>query len=174
MKKPFLKYIIALLLFGSNGIVANYINLTSMETVLLRTFIGSVLLITLFVLTKQNLTFHKNLQSFFFLCISGIAMGMSWIFLYEAYWQIGVGIASLCYYCGPVIVIVLSPFIFKEKLNTPKVIGFLSVLCGIFLVNGNSYENNQNSWGIFCGLMSAFMYAFMIIFNKKNKKFQNK
>ena len=51
-------------------------------------------------------------------------MGASWMFLYEAYQQIGVSLASLLYYCGPVIVMVLSPLIFKEKLTAPKAVGF--------------------------------------------------
>ena len=57
------------------------------------------------------------------LIISGIAMGGSWIFLYEAYQQIGVSIASLSYYCGPVIVMALTPVLFKENLTLIKITG---------------------------------------------------
>ena len=45
MKRSYMKYFAALLLFGFNGIVASFIDLSSYEIVLLRTFIGSVLLI---------------------------------------------------------------------------------------------------------------------------------
>lgn len=169
MNKAFIKYLTALLLFGSNGIIASYIDLSSYEIVFWRTMIGSFLLIFFFFCTNEKLTFYKKKKDFAFLCISGIAMGTSWMFLYEAYQQIGVSIASLCYYCGPVIVMILSPLIFKEKLTTTKIIGFLSVLCGIFLINGNNFEHSGNKWGIFCSLMSAVMYAFMIISNKKAK-----
>lgn len=93
-------------------------------------------------------------------------MGTSWMFLYEAYQQIGVSLASLLYYCGPVIVMILSPLIFKEKLTKPKVIGFLIVLFGILLVNGRMPVSG-NAWGIFCGIMSAVMYFFMVTLNKK-------
>ena len=47
MDKSFLKYMAALLLFGSNGIVAGRISLSSHEIVLFRTMIGSALLIAL-------------------------------------------------------------------------------------------------------------------------------
>ena len=169
MKKSYLKYFTALFLFGSNGIVASMIHLTSYEIVLLRTLIGSSLLIGIFFLERGKLTFYKNWKQFFFLCVSGIAMGTSWMFLYEAYAQIGVSISSLLYYCGPVIVMVLSPILFKEKLTSAKVIGFAAVLCGIFLVNGNAFDGSGNLFGIFCGIMSAVMYSFMVIFNKKAK-----
>ncbi len=96
-------------------------------------------------------------------------MGMSWMFLYEAYQQIGVTVASLCYYCGPVIVMILSPILFQEKLTPIKVTGFFIVFLGIVLVNGAALQNDGNQWGLFCGIMSAVMYAFMVIFNKKAK-----
>lgn len=166
MNKSFFKYILALLLFGSNGIVASRIQLNSHEIVLLRTLIGSLLLIGIFFLSKGNWTFHKKRKDFAFLAVSGIAMGTSWMFLYEAYRQIGVSIASLCYYCGPVIVMSLSPMLFKEKLTLSKMLGFLAVLIGIFLVNGQGAVS-ANRWGLICGLASAAMYAFMVIFNKK-------
>lgn len=166
MKRAYCKYITALLLFGLNGIVASHIDLSSHEIVLLRTFIGSMLLMGIYFLRKGKLTFYKHKKQFLFLCISGMAMGTSWMFLYEAYAQIGVSIASLLYYCGPVMVMAVSPVLFKEKLTIQKMIGFFAVLCGIFLVNGSAWSGN-NLFGIFCGMMSAVMYAFMVIFNKK-------
>lgn len=167
IKSYFFKYILALLLFGSNGIIASHISLTSYEIVFLRTLIGSLLLIALFKLAGNKIDITKNKRHLFYLAISGIAMGTSWMFLYEAYQQIGVSIASLAYYCGPVIVMVLSPFLFKERFTLPKVIGFVAVLCGILFINIQAIQDGKTGWGLFCGGMSAIMYAFMVIFNKK-------
>ena len=164
-----LKYLSALLLFGLNGIVASQIAMGSYEIVFLRTMIGSVLLIILFILGKGRFHLREHKRDFLFILLSGIAMGASWMFLYEAYQQIGVSLASLLYYCGPVIVMVLSPLIFKEKLTLPKVIGFLIVLAGIFLVNGQS-SGRGNAWGLFCGAMSAVMYFFMVTLNKRSRQ----
>ena len=167
MKICYFKYIFGLLLFGSNGIVASFIALNSYEIVLLRTLIGSLFLIILFFAGRGKLTFYQHKKQFLSLAVSGIAMGASWVFLYEAYARIGVSISSLLYYCGPVIVMALSPLLFKEKLTAVKTIGFLSVLCGIFLVNGNAFGGNSDTFGILCGLLSAVMYSLMVIFNKK-------
>ena len=169
MKTAYFKYIFSLLLFGSNGIVANFIDLSSYEIVLLRTFLGSLLLIVIFFFTREKLTFYRHKKQFACLALSGVAMGASWVFLYEAYSQIGVSLASITYYCGPVIVMMLSPILFKEKLTKTKIISFIAVLIGIFLVNDNVFNNDKNIWGIFCGLMSALCYSFMVIFNKKAK-----
>ena len=167
MKASYLKYIFALLLFGSNGIIASLIHLSSYEIVLLRTLIGSLLLIAIFFIAREKLTFYKYKTQSIFLAVSGIAMGTSWIFLYEAYDEIGVSLASLAYYCGPVIVMILSPFLFGEKLTRIKVCSFLVVLVGIFLVNGTAFENGVSLWGLACGLLSAICYSLMVMFNKK-------
>ncbi len=165
--KAFLKYIFALLLFGTNGIVASFIDLSSQNIVLLRTLIGSVLLIAIFFISGGRLTCYKLKRQFLFLAVSGIAMGASWMFLYEAYARIGVSIASLLYYCGPVMVMALSPLLFKEQLTANKAFGFLAVVVGVIFINGNAFEDNSDIFGIVCGLFSAVMYALMVICNKK-------
>lgn len=132
MKKSYFKYIASLLMFGMNGIVASNINLTSYEIVLTRTLMGSIFLALLFFVTKGRFSCHKHPKDLIFIVVSGIAMGAGWMFLYEAYIQVGVGIASLIYYCGPVIVMALSPMIFNEKLTSAKIIGFIAVLSGAF------------------------------------------
>ncbi len=167
--KAFFKYIFALLLFGSNGIVASFIDLSSQNIVLLRTLIGSVLLIAIFFISGGKLTFYKQKRQFLFLVVSGIAMGASWMFLYEAYARIGVSIASLLYYCGPVIVMALSPLLFKERLTANKIICFIAVVVGVVFINGNAFDGKGDMFGIACGLLSSVMYAFMVICNKKAK-----
>ncbi len=170
MKKSFFKYLFALFLFGSNGIVANNISLTSYQIVFMRTGIGSTLLLGLFFLRHRDRTFIRNKKDLTFATLSGIAMGISWIYLYEAYSQIGVSIASLLYYCGPVIVMILSPFLFKEKLTISKVLGFIIVLIGILFINTNTVTGNIKLYGLVCGSISAIMYSLMVILNKFSKK----
>ena len=168
-RKAFIKYISALLLFGLNGIVASHIPMNSYEIVFLRTLIGSILLIALFLIGKGKFHIKEYKKDTLFIVLSGVAMGTSWMFLYEAYQQIGVSLSSLLYYCGPVIVMILSPLIFREKLTAPKLFGFVTVLVGIFLVNGNATQSSSNPWGLFCGAMSAVMYFFMVTLNKQSK-----
>lgn len=168
MNKSYLKYFIALLLFGSNGIVASYISLNSYEIVFSRTLIGSLFLIAIFVFGKNKPQFWKNKKQLLFLAVSGVAMGASWMFLYEAYAQIGVSLATLAYYCGPVVVMVFSPIVFKERITFAKTVGLISVLVGMLCVNGAALLENGFSWGLICGILSAVTYALMVIFNKKS------
>ena len=168
-KKALAKYLCALLLFGLNGIVASNIALNSYEIVFLRTMVGSVLLVLLFLLGKNQFHLKGHGRDVLLITLSGIAMGASWMFLYEAYQQIGVSFASLLYYCGPVIVMILSPLLFQEHLTKSKVAGFAIVLIGIVLVNGK-LAGADNAWGLFCGAMSAIMYSFMVTLNRKSEE----
>ena len=169
MKKSYTKYIASLMIFGMNGIVASRISLSSYEIVFARALTGSLFLFALYMLTGRKMHLGQNKRHTLYLVISGIALGTSWIFLYEAYRQVGVGISSLLYYCGPVIVMILAPVIFREKLTWIKSVGFLIVLAGMICVNKQVRNEEQAIWGLFCGFMSAILYAVMVIFSKKAK-----
>jgi drug/metabolite transporter (DMT)-like permease len=167
-----IKYVLSLILFGSNGIIASYISLDSYVIVFWRTLIGSAFLVVLFLCmggaAKKPRAWRKG-SHFAYIIISGAAMGMSWMFLYEAYAQIGVSISTLAYYCGPVMVMCLSPLIFRERLTVVKILVFIPVLAGMFMVNYDDLNVGRGSLGLICAIASAFMYAFMVIFNKMAK-----
>lgn len=82
MKKSYLKYFIALLLFGSNGVVASFIALSSHEIVLLRSVLGSIFLLALFFISGRRFTAHGNKRDLFFIALSGVAMGVNWLLLF--------------------------------------------------------------------------------------------
>ncbi len=167
MNGAYAAYVISLILFGLNGVVASYISLPSDEIVFLRTLTGSVVLLAVFLALREKFTFRQYRRDFFFVAASGVAMGASWIFLYEAYQLIGVSISSLAYYCGPVIVLLFAPVLFREKLTWAGIVSFVVVLSGTFFVNGDILLTGDNGWGLFCGAMSAVMHAAMVICTKK-------
>ena len=170
MRSPhFFKYLASLLLFGSNGVWVAAIALSSQEIVFLRLLLGAVSLLAIFALTRTKVTFHRYKKDFFFLALSGCAQGVLFLFLFKAYQLIGVSLASLAYYCGPVIVMVLSPLIFGEKLTRGKVTGFLVVLLGVALVNGQAALEGKSILGLVCAGLASFMYALLVIATKKNE-----
>lgn len=167
MRKDFWKYIAGLLIFGSNGIVASHIHLSSYEIVYLRSGIGGVALVLFFLLMRQGCKALQYQKEFIFLALAGAALGCNWLFLYEGYQEIGVGTATLMCYCGPVIVMALGPVLFQEKLTRNKCLGFLAVFLGILCINGQAFQEGKTLWGLFCGAMAGVTYAVLVIFNKK-------
>lgn len=104
-----------------------------------------------------------------FIVLSGISMGLSWIFLYEAYRRIGVGLSSVTYYCGPVIVMLCIPLLFKKRLRFFQIACFAVVFIGILLISLPDAvgSNNTDSFGLICGFASAVFHALMVIFTMK-------
>lgn len=165
-RRFFIRYLIGLLLFGFNGIVASHIALESSQIVLLRTLLGSVSLLAFFFLSGHRFSFTGRGRDVTLILLSGAAMGASWMFLYAGYQTIGVSTASLLYYCCPVIVMALSPLVFHEALTWVKITGFVCVCGGIVLVNGWGGGSLSIS-GFLYGILSAVCYAAMLILNKK-------
>ncbi len=164
------KYLASLVLFGSNGIVASMIDLPSIFIVLARVTLGAALLAGVVLAScrnRANLQAPSHPREALYLLVSGAALGVAWLFLFEAYRYVGVGTASLLFYCGPVIVMVLSPVLFGARLTAQKLLGFVAVICGAFLVVGGGADGAIQPMGIFLGAMSAVMYAVMVIFSKK-------
>ncbi|MBQ1281121.1 MAG: EamA family transporter [Oscillospiraceae bacterium] len=169
MKPAMLKYLASLIFFGANGIVASFIALSSYEIVLLRTLLGGTFLTALFFLRGGKLHVREHPSDTVYVILSGISMAACWLFLYEAYSRIGVSIASLCHYAAPVIVMVVSPLLFREKLTAPRCIGFLIAIGGVLLINGFAASDGNRS-GVLLALLSAVAYAGMIIAGKKNRR----
>lgn len=170
MKRSYSKYLLALLLFGSNGVAASYIGLTSYEIVLLRSLLGGALLVGIFFLTRHRLTAMRHKRDLLFIALSGVAMAADWLFLFEAYAQIGVSLGLLINYCGPAIVMALSPFMFRERLTPPKLIALLAALLGVFLISGQAAFRGVSAWGLVCAGLSAVCYAAMVLCSKMSKQ----
>lgn len=160
------KYIAALIIFGSNGIVASYIDATSAQIIFLRVLIGALVLLGVFLVSRRTFTFWQHKKAFAFTCLAGVAMGAEWIILYESFNYIGVGMATLLNYVGPIIVIALSPLLFKEKITWNKVVGIGVVLIGVVLLNG-AVAGSVNPFGVALALSTAILYAVFVFATKK-------
>lgn len=168
--KDYAKFISSLILFGSNGVMAAHILLSSSEIVVLRTFIGSAFLGLAFLARRPAAGFG-GARNAVLVVASGVSMGLSWLFLYEAYRTVGVAVSSLAYYCAPIMVMALSPLLFKERLTRRVVLSFAAVLSGAVLLNAGSLAGGgASSWGLFCGWASAICHAAMVVFSKMADK----
>ena len=94
MARAYLKYLLSLLIFGTNGIVANHISLSSRQIVFMRTLIGGLFLGLVFFLSKGRLRALSDRRCLLFLLGSGVCMGTSWMCLFEAYRLVGVSVAG--------------------------------------------------------------------------------
>ncbi len=160
-----LQFIIAMLIFGSIGIFVKYISVPSVQIVQFRTIIGSLCLVGFMLFKKQKPNFDKIKQNIIPLVVAGVSIGASWVFLFEAYKQTSVGLATIVYYCAPIIVFFLAPVIFKEKITKPQLVAITFALIGMLAVNIMEFSLGASN-AITCALISALLYAVIMIDNK--------
>lgn len=163
------KVILAMLVFGTLGIFVRQIPLESSQIALYRGALGSLFLILTLTLKKEKIPGSVIRRNGPFLFLSGFAVGVNWILLFEAYRFTTVSNATISYYFQPIILTVLAPLFFKESLTLRK-LGFVLLamlgMIGIIGFTGDSTGYNH-PLGIGFGLAAALFYAFAIISNKK-------
>ncbi len=169
LHNPYVLFAFSMFVFGSNGIVASHIPLSSYEIVLCRTLIGGFCLLAVVCLRHELKQLLQPSRDLVWVLVAGLALAGNWLFLYEAYQQVGVSLATLLCYAGPILVMILARFIFQEALTVPKVLGIILVTLGMVCINGVDVEAHGLSWGMACGFLSATCYALLIISVKKIK-----
>lgn len=158
-----------MVIFGTNGLIVANISLGSAEIVLMRTFLGSLFLLAI-VLVKRSFSFADLKADLIPATIGGAALGLNWVLLFSAYRSAGVGLSTLTYYCGPIIVLALSPVLFREKLTWNKLLAIAAVAVGMFCITGDIKPGSDVQTGILFGGGAALLYASLIVANKRVKR----
>jgi len=163
---PKLKIIISMLTFGTVGLFIKNIELASSEIALYRAVIASAVIFGYIVVLRKKINFPELKKQGIKLFISGAAIGFNWIFLFEAYRYTSIAMATLCYYFAPVIVIIMSGLIYKEKLTIKQIACFIGATVGLLLIIGSAGSGSSSAMGIIFGLGAAFLYATAVLINK--------
>lgn len=169
--EPRLMLVASMTIFGTLGLFVRNISVSSGELALYRAVLAALLLTGFFVLSKQHIPLSKVKKEIPLLLASGVAMGINWILLFQAYKYTTVSAATLSYYFAPVIVTVVCPFLFREKLTVKQIICFIMSTVGLVLIIGiGDVHGDSNIIGILFGLGAAVFYATVILLNKFIKK----
>jgi len=164
-----LQMILSMVIFGTIAIFRQYIPLPSSFIAMVRGLVGALFLLGVMGVRRQKLDAAGIRKNFLKLCISGIFLGVNWILLFEAILYAGPSVATLCYYLAPIFIIIVSPFILKEKLTAKKIVCIGVALAGMVFVSGvlkGSGEEVQLK-GVLLGLAAAVFYASVVLTNKK-------
>lgn len=163
MDRPTGSYILAMLIFGTLAPFVRKIAVSSAELALYRAILGAAL-IGIYLFTSKKSLPRGNRREYLLLLLSGAAMGINWILLFEAYRYTTVSTATLCYYFAPVIVTALSPLLFREKLTPKQLLCFAMATIGLVLITG--MERGGSVKGVLFGLGAACFYAAVVLLNK--------
>ena len=167
IQKPRLMMIVSMTIFGTLGLFVRNISVSSGELALYRAMLAAILIIIFLIITKQKIPFREIKKDIPYLLISGIAMGFNWILLFQAYKYTTVSVATLSYYFAPVLVTVVCPILFKEKLTWKQIVCFAVSTVGIVLITGvGGVTSSRDIIGIMFGLGAAVLYATVVLLNK--------
>ena len=167
-----IRFIISMAIFGTIGLFVRMIPFPSSVISMCRGFFGAVFLIIYIVIAKKDFSFNSVKSNIFNLTVSGAVIGVNWILLFESYKYTSIAKATLCYYMAPVFIILISPFVFKEKITLEKGICVIVSFVGMLFISGVIGDikiSGGEIKGVLLGLSSAVAYSLIIIFNKKMK-----
>lgn len=165
-----LTLVLSMVIFGTIGIFRKYIPLPSGVIAMARGVIGMIFLLLVVCLKGVRPSLHAIRANLCGLVLSGAALGFNWILLFEAYQYTTVATATLCYYMAPIFVILVSPFLFQEKLTGKKTACVVVAFVGMVFVSGvyrTGFLNIAEMKGILLGLGAAVLYASVILLNKR-------
>lgn len=167
-KNPEFMFILSVFIFGTLGPFVRNSPVSSGELALYRAILAVVLIGVYLAVTGQKIPFGEIISSIPLLLISGAAIGFNWVLLFEAYKLTTITAATLSYYFAPVIVTVLSPVLFREKITARQWICFIMSTLGIVLITGVERLSGDRNHilGIAFGLGAACFYAAVILLNK--------
>ena len=162
-----LQITLAMALYGTLSVFVRNIPLTSAEVALFRAGIALACLLAWQLLRGKPLRLRGMGRDLPLLFLSGAAMGFNWIFLFEAYKYTTVSVATLSYYFAPVLVMALSPVLFRERFTKKQVACFIGSTIGLILVvNVGGFGGGTHMKGVAFGLAAAALYASVILMNK--------
>lgn len=172
IKSARMMLIASMTIFGTLGLFVRNISVSSGELALYRAVLAAVLIAVYLLATKQKIPVRMIQKEIPLLLVSGVAMGINWILLFEAYKYTTISAATLSYYFAPVIVTAVCPLLFREKLTVKQIICFLMSTLGLVMITGigDMGKNGTDLLGILFGLGAAAFYAMVILLNKFIKK----
>ena len=97
---------------------------------------------------------RKNLK---LLLLSGFSLGFNWVFLFAGY-RHGIAISSLCNYMAPIIVVIITALIYKEKITMKQIFFICLAFVGMLLlisVIGNGVS--VDPYCVIYGLLAALI-----------------
>lgn len=162
--------ILAMVIFGTIGIFRKYIPLPSGIVACARGILGVAFLLVFIKIKKIKMDREAIKKHLWILLVSGGFIGLNWVLLFESYRYTSVAVATLCYYMAPIFVMIVSPFLLKEKLTVKKVVCVIVALIGMVFVSGvldGGISDVSEMKGILFGLGAAALYATVIMMNQK-------
>ena len=158
----------AMAVFGTVALFVRNIPVSSSEIALYRAVMAALLLGAFLLLSGQKIDFRAIRKELPLLLISGMAMGINWILLFEAYKYIASGLATTLIFLYPVMVAIIMVFL-KVVPSWPVWLSIGATFAGVMIMTGGTGSEAIDPIGVWFSIASAFVYALFIVIINRSK-----
>lgn len=166
---PYILILLAGSLWGAMGLFVrtyNEKNLGSFYAVIIRSMVTAIVLFFYILITDKNL-FKIKLKDLW--CFIGTGL-FSVVFFNYCYFKAivitSLSVAAILLYTAPVFVMIISRFLFKEKITLKRIIAIILTFFGCGLFAGILGKTSLSFSGIIIGLGAGLGYALYSIFSR--------
>lgn len=169
-KSAVIRYLISVAIYGTIGLFLHYIDAKSEFVVLCRGIIGSAFILFVLMKRRQKIDYLAIKNNLILLVISGICLGLNWVFLFTGYSHT-IALTSLCNYTAPIIIVIVSAIFLNEKPNSKQKLCIAGAFIGIIFVSGIfDAKGSVDSISIICGFLAALGFTGLVLCNRQLKQ----
>lgn len=168
-KKAHLAVIIGCVFYSMNGLFISHIHDMDISPVIFYRLFFGILFLFIYIISRgktPDLRLKKRRGSLF---LQGVLVVMCMLLYFTCLKTTCVSIAILLQYTAPVYVMLVSPFLLKEKIRKESIAALFIAITGVFLMvrpeGGLSGIELTGSYmiGIIAGLLSGVVFAALIL-----------
>lgn len=163
------RFIGAMTVFGTIGIVSHFIPLSSSAIVFYRALLATIFLVTVSLIIKRKWDIKKLKNNFIMLVLAGIFLGINWVLQFESFKLSSVSVGTVFYNTMPIFVLLLAPIMYHQKITFRSIICIIVAMFGAVLVSNvliTGFKLSELS-GALCGICAAIFYALVVMVSKK-------
>jgi len=159
---------IAAIIWGSNGVIVNWVPLDAYVITFFRVLFASLTLLPLVLLTQRR-EMVEVARAWRSMLALGVLLSLGWGFLFQSMKLIAIANAVLLNYMAPIFVALLAPIFLKERIERITIFALATSMVGMIMISSQQslQAGSLNLLGVTFGLLAGLAYAGFIIISKK-------
>ena len=121
-----------------------------------------------FIMIFRKVSFKLTKKELIDIILLGVVGGsFSMISLYAAYDYISTGLATTLHFIYPLIIVITSAVVYKEKIKKIKLLAVMLVTLGMFMFV--DLNNTADKIGVILAILSGIFYSFYVVYMYRSK-----